>query len=130
MCSVYLDKQIVNGFFQACVLIIGDRDLGYFKAFNIQIFDLQHISVGQDRIVNLQHLTVLRLFLKQIAVLTDINSSGSYHFFTDRIDRRVRHLCKQLFEIIEQRHMALRENRQRCVNTHGSNAFCTVLCHI
>ena len=108
MCSVYLDKQIVNGFFQACVLIIRDRNFRYFKAFDIQIFNLQHVGICQDRIVDLQYLTVLCLFLKQISVLTDVNGRGCYHFFTDCIDWRVRHLCKQLFEIIKQRHMTFR----------------------
>ena len=126
MCSVYFDKQIVNGFFQACVLIIRDRNFRYFKAFDIQIFNLQHVGICQDRIVDLQYLTVFRLLFQKISVLAGIYGCGSDDFFPDRIDRRVRYLREQLLEIIKQRLIFFGKDSQRCIHTHRADPFGSV----
>ena len=74
-------------------------------------------------------MAVLRSFLQNIAFLADINRGGCYDFLTDRIDRRVRYLCKELFEIVEQRLMFFRKHGKRAVSTHGRYRLGTIQCH-
>ena len=100
---VRLHKEPVYRLFQTGVLIINDRHNTHLKPLVVHIFDLQNIRIGQDRILHLQHRTVIRLFLQQISILTDIDRGGSHNFLTDRIDRRICHLGKQLFKRIKQR---------------------------
>ncbi len=66
----------------------------------------KHVGVGQDRVVDLQHVTVLRSLLQDVA-FTDVYGGGSHDLLTDRIDGRVGYLCKQLLEIMKQRHIRL-----------------------
>lgn len=55
--SVYFDEQIFNGFFQARILIISDRDLCNFESVpSFMFFDLQKIGIGQDRVIYLSIL--------------------------------------------------------------------------
>ena len=105
---IHLYEQMLQHTIHRCALIENDRHTDNLKAGLFHRADLQQIEVCQDRIVDLQYLTVLCLFLKQISVLTDVNGRGCYHFFTDCIDWRVRHLGELLAEIIKQRHMTFR----------------------
>ena len=55
--------------------------------------------------IDLQHAAVLRLFIQKVTVGADVHGGVGHHFLTKRIDRRVGHLCEQLFEIVEQQLM-------------------------
>ena len=105
--SVHFHKQSVDGAFQTCVFIIGNRNNFYLKAILFHALDLHDIRVGQDRIMDLHHIAVLGCFLQNISVRTNVNCSGSHYLLTDGIDRRVGYLGKFLFEIMEQRVMRL-----------------------
>ena len=60
VCPVRLDKETVNRFFKACVLIIGNRNIRNMEAFLVHGPDLHEIRVRQDRIVDFDHMTVFR----------------------------------------------------------------------
>ena len=62
--SVYFDEQIFNGFFQARILIISDRDLCNFESVHIHVLDLQKIGIGQDRVIYPEHLTIFFFLLQ------------------------------------------------------------------
>ena len=94
ICPVCLHEQTVNGLLQTGVLIIGNRNLLYLEALHLHILDLQQIRVGEDGIVDLQHLAVLSHFFQEVAVLADISGGGSHHLLTDGINGRVGHLGK------------------------------------
>ena len=105
--TVDLHVQAIQCPLQVGVIIIGNGDLGHLEALYLHIFDFQNVRVGQDRVVHLQHLTVFRPLLQQVAVLPDVNGGGSDDLLTNGINGRVGYLSKQLFEIVEQRLMLL-----------------------
>ena len=46
-------------------------------------------------------MAVLRLFLQEITIFTDIYCSGGHDLLPLGVDRRIRYLCEQLLKIIE-----------------------------
>ena len=127
--SVHLYEKTVDRLLQAGVLIIGNRNDLYLKALRLHILDLQKVGVSQDRIVHLQHITVFRHFLQQVSVFAKIDRRGRHDLLTDRIDRRVCHLCKKLLKVVEQRMMRLGQHWKRRVHSHRSDRLRAVLCH-
>ena len=127
--SVHLDEEILDGFFKACVLIIGNRNFRHLESFHFHIFDFQEVCIRKNRVVYPEHLTVLFLFLKQVPVFSDIDHCGSYDLLTDRVDRRVRNLGEKLFKITKQRLPLLRKHRKRNINSHGRDPFSSVFRH-
>ena len=107
ICTVCLNKQAVNGFLQTCVFIINNRNNANFEAFLFHMFDFQKVSICQDRIFDLQYLTVFRLFLQNVSIFANINRCRCDDLLTDGIDWRVCNLCKQLLEIVKQRLMII-----------------------
>ena len=105
--TVCFHKQAVQRLFKGCIFIINDRKLRNLEAFCLHILDLQQICVRENRIVDFQHLAVLRFLFQNISVFSDINRGRSHKFFPDRVDRRIGYLCKQLFKVIKQRLMLL-----------------------
>ena len=62
-------------------------------------------------------------------MVPDVGREAHHQLFTDWIDRRVRHLSKQLLEVIEQRLRLVRKHGKRGIVTHGANRLCPVLGH-
>ena len=79
--------------------------------------------------MHLEHVTVFRCLLQEIAVLPQIDRGGSNYLFTNRVDGRVRHLGKKLFEVVEQRMMRFRQHGNWCVHTHSRNRLPAVFRH-
>ena len=121
---------MIDRLFQSGIFIEGNRYLCYLEAFYLHIFNLQHIRVCQNRIINPQHLTVFRLLFEQVALDACINSLRGNDFLADRIDWRVCNLCKQLLEVVKQRLMTLGKYGQRSVDSHCARAFSPICCHI
>ena len=130
VCTVYLNKKMLNRFIQVCIFIEGNRNRLNFEVLCLHSLDFHQICVCQDRIVYLQYMTVLRFFFQKVSILANINSCGGYYFLTDRINRRICYLCKQLFEVAKQWLMLLGKYRKRCINTHGTDSFTSVGSHI
>ena len=128
--SVHFHKQVLDSSLKLCIFIVGDRYFHNLKTVYLHIFNLQHIRICQDRMLDLEHLAVDRLLIEQVAVFSYIDGRRGNDFLTDRIDRRVRHLGKQLFKVIKQRLMFIGKYSQRCIDTHGADAFCTIQCHV
>ena len=72
-CLVCFNKKSVDSLFKACVFIIKNRNGGNLKAVDMHIFDFKNIRRSKNWIMNLNYLTVFRLFFKNVAVLADIN---------------------------------------------------------
>ena len=49
---VHFHKQTVNRTFQFGTLIVSDQNNRYLESRFVHLFDLQHIGIGQDRIVD------------------------------------------------------------------------------
>ena len=130
ICLIHFHKQTVDGAFQLGTLIISNRNHSHLETRYFHLFDFQHVGIGQNRITDFQHLTVFRLFFQQISFLTYIYCCTCNDFFTDRINRRIGYLCKQLFKIIKQGTFFFRKYSQWCIHTHGSNRLSAIECHI
>ena len=128
--AVHFDEQIVHCLVEARVLIIGNRNLRHLEAFHVHVLDFQQVRVGENRVVHLQHLAVLFLFLQEVAVRPDVNGRRRHHFLADGVNRRVCHLGEQLLEIAKQRMAVFRQYRQRDVDTHGRRALAPGFRHI
>ena len=89
-----LDEESVQSLLHGCVLIIKNRKCRNLKSRYIHILDLQKICICQYWMVDLQHMAVLRLLFKDVAVLSEIYRCGCDNFLSDRIDRRICNLCK------------------------------------
>ena len=53
VCFIHFHKQTIDCTFQFRTLIIGNRNNCYLESRFVHLFDLQHIRIGQDRIVDL-----------------------------------------------------------------------------
>ena len=53
VCTVNLDEKAVHRTVKRCALVVGDRNGHCLEAFDFHVLDLQHIGIGQDRIVDL-----------------------------------------------------------------------------
>ena len=127
---VRLHEQAVDRAFQAGIFIIGDRKHFHLEAVFFHGLDFQKVCIGQNRIVDAHHTAVLRLLLQQIPVLADKDAGGGDDLLTDRVNRRIRYLGKQLFEIIEQRLVMIGKRRQRDVDAHGGSGLRAVGRHM
>ena len=127
--TVNFNKQILDCLLKTCVFIISDWNLCNLESIHFHIFNFQKICIGQNRVIDSEHLTVLFLLLQKVTVCSDINCCRCYNFLTDCIDWWVCYLCKQLFKISEQWLTFLRKDWNRCIHSHRCGSFGTVLCH-
>ncbi len=95
----------------------------------IQSLDLHDVDAGENRVIHLQYATVLRLFIQKIAVGADVDRCIRHDLLTERVNGRIRNLCEQLLEVIEQQLMLARENRQRHIVSHRSRRLHAVFRH-
>ncbi len=100
---IHLHKKPVDGAFQRCALIICNRHDRHLKAVFFHLLNLQHVCVGEDRVIDFQHLAVFRLFLQNISVLPHIDRRTCDNLLPDGINRRISNLCEKLLKIVKQR---------------------------
>ena len=79
---------------------IGDIDgLGAPPAM-IHVLERCEFRVGENRVRNPQTMCVRLGSLNQAVLGADVTLEGHDDFFANRVDWRVRHLCKALFEVV------------------------------
>ena len=127
--AVHFEEHAVDGLFKAGVLVVVDGNGRDLEAGNVHVFDFQQIGGGQDGVVHLEDLAVLRLVLQQIAVRAHIDAGGGDDLFADSVDGRVGHLCEPLLEVVEQRRVLAAQDRQRRVRAHGARRLCAQTGH-
>ena len=121
--TVHFDEQVFHGFFQAGILIIGDRNLRHLEAVHFHVFYFQQICIGQDGVAHFQHFAVFFFFLQKVTILPHIDRGGGHHFLPDGVDGRIGHLGETLFEIPKQRLVFLGKHGQGHIDSHSRNAF-------
>ena len=126
---VHFHEKMLKDSFHRGTFVKQCGDLCHMKTFLVHILDLQKIQVGKDRIIDLQHMAVFRLFFQQISVLSYIDSPGSHDLLPLCIDRRIGHLGKKLLEIIKQRLICFRKGCDRGIHAHGTDLLRTGQCH-
>ena len=87
-------------------------------SLNLHVLDLEHVCFGKDRIFNLENLTVVCSFFKNVAVTSAIYACVSNYFLANSIERRVCYLSEELTEVIEKRWLMTVKRRKRNVAAH------------
>ena len=83
------DIQLIRTEFAVCI--------------GVDIPDTRHFGKSQNRLCHFQpHRWIHVIRIQQVRLRPDIRQQRHDDFFPDRIDRRVRHLCKRLAEIVIQ----------------------------
>jgi hypothetical protein len=67
--------------------------------------------------------------LEQATFRADERVQAHDEFFTDRVDRGIRHLGKVLFEVVVEQLRFVTQHRQRRVRTHRTNGFHALVSH-
>ena len=127
--SVHCDVKLLEGMGQGRVLVIQQGNNPGAESFSVQGPDLDQIHACQDRIVDLQYPAVICFRFQKIAVRADVDCGIHDHLLTQRIDRRVRNLRKQLLEITVQQLMVLRQQSDRSIMPHGNRTLNPIFCH-
>ncbi len=85
--------------------------------------DFLEVRVGQDRLTHFETLACGGAFeVEQVRPRSDDRDEAHHELFTDRVDRRVRHLREVLLEVGEQRLGLVRQRRDRRVVAHRARA--------
>ncbi len=71
----------------------------------------------------------LHVQTQQVRTRADERHRRHHDLFTDRVDRRVRHLREQLLEVVVKRLILVRQHRQWAVVTHRARGFFSVAGH-
>ena len=127
--AVHIDKQPVDGFFQIGIFVVADGQRYDLEAGHIHRLDLEQVGLGQDRVLDLQYLAVVGVFLQQVALRTDIDGGGGDNLLAQRIDRRVCDLREHLLEIFAQGRAGVAQNGQRGIAAHRPGRLAAVLRH-
>ena len=127
--AVDIDKQAVDGLLQIGVLVVADGKRDHLEAGHIHRLDFQQIGLGQNRVVNLQHLAVVGALLQQVALCADIDGGRGDNLLTQGVNRRVCDLCKHLLEIFAQGGAGVAQHGQRGVGPHRTGGLAAVLGH-
>ncbi len=90
----------------------------------INMANFLDINIGQNGLMNFQtQLWLTFLKAKKIRSWSDNRGQAHDHFFTDRINRRIGDLRKQLAEIVVQWFGSVRKYSQWTIIAHGADAF-------
>ena len=87
------------------------------------------VVICQNRVLELQRVAVLRRFIQEIALASDEAGERHDQLFANRIDRRIRHLRKELLEIMEQQLRFVGKASQRRIRPHRTDRFLALRSH-
>ena len=79
--------------------------------------------------INFQDAAIFGFVTQKIAVGTDGDGGVGHRFFTQSVNGRVGHLGKELFEIMKQRRMFVRQHRQGYIMPHGHDGLASCFRH-
>ena len=88
-----------------------------------QVADLLQFLVGEDRRGHLELVGGFRIGLEEVALRADRHLGGGDDLLADRVDRRVRHLGEELFEVRIEQLGPLRQDGQGDVVAHRPDRF-------
>ena len=126
---VAVDEEMVQGLFQGRIFIIENGDGLHPEARSVHGLDLHQVQVGEDGVVDLEDVAVLRAVLEQVAVGAHIDRGIGDALLADGVDGRVGDLGEHLLEVAEQGLMLLREHGQGDIHAHGGGGLLAVPGH-
>ena len=87
----------------------------------VDSLQIGHLMVGQNRMRNRKSVTAFLLCVEQICFRADVAFQRHDHFFTDRVDRRIRHLREQLMEVVVKHARLIAEAGESCIVAHRAD---------
>ena len=106
-----------------------NRNSSGLHAAAIQLFNSSEFSIRQNRAVQSDTIGTYFIRIRHVTAVTNHNAGRRYHFFTNCIDRRIRYLRKELFEVRIQQLRFFRQNSERRIGTHRTYRILAVFCH-
>ena len=106
-----------------------DRDRRAAGQGGVDVLDLRELVVVDHREVERDVLRVVWAPRQEVALRAEAERQRRDDFFTDRVERRVRHLRELLREVVEQQPGTLAEHRDRGVAAHRTERLSAVLAH-
>ena len=79
----------------------------------VHVAQLRELAVEQDRRLHRELMRVLGRLGEQVALGPDAGAGAHHDRLAGRVDRRVRDLREELLEVVEQRRLAVAQDRQR-----------------
>ncbi len=95
----------------------------------VDVDDLGELVVVDDRVGQRELLARLRSGCQQVRLRADARRHRRHDLFSNRIERRVRHLCEQLLEVVEEQARAFRQHGERGVGAHRAERFHALRSH-
>ena len=96
---------------------------------HLQAFDSRQLVVREDRPGRFQQFGGGRRLAQQIRAAAQALAERHDHLFTQRVNGRIGHLSKALFEIMKQRARHVRHGGRGRVIAHGANGLAAILPH-
>ncbi len=84
------------------------------------------IAVGEDGVLELERVAVLRSFGENVALDADVTAQRHHQLFADRIDGRISNLREELLEVIEERLRLIGETGERRIGAHGADGLLAI----
>ena len=121
-----------HGFFEAdgtLLRIKQDVDGGGFELSLSHVFELGQIFVAEDRRLELDQMAAFGRRIEQVALSADGSDWRSDDFLAYTVDRRVRDLGEELFEVVVKQLRFVGQDGQRNVGAHGADGFHALSAH-
>ena len=129
VCTIHRDIELLQGLLEGGILIVEKRDHLGPEARLVEVLDLHKLDAREDRVLHLEHAAVVRLILQQITIGADVDGRIRDDLLAEGVDRRVRNLCEELLEVVEQQLVLLAEYRKRDIVAHRRGLLDAVLRH-
>ena len=84
----------------------------------VHLPELRHLRVGEDRMLDLEHVGVFGAGIKDVALVSEVNGEGHHQFLPDRVDRGVADLRENLLEVVVEQARSVGEYGKRSVVPH------------
>ena len=113
--------QIVQRVLESVFAVLGSeerRKRGSKQIARRDAAQLLEIAIGQDRMRQLECMTIVWRLFQNVALGTDVADERHHQFFADGIDGRIGHLRKKLLEVVEQCLWTVAEAGQRHIGAH------------
>ena len=95
----------------------------------MHVLECAHLLHAQHRALEVHTIALLLVHLEQVALRTDVLVERHYNLLSNRVNRRVRHLCKQLTEVLVDETGRLRHASEWCIATHTAEGLLCFVHH-
>ncbi len=121
---VGLEAERIEGFLQSLASVVGGEkgvEGGRLEAIELDLAQLRELLVVEERMIDADHAAALRSGLEEVALGSEEGLRSGDELLTNTIERRIRDLGEDLFEILVEVFRLLREHREGRVIAHRAD---------